>query len=1048
MARDVVIPDAIFPPPADPSGQASPKALNDVARAQRSIQITAAGRDSYIPIIYGGPERTAGLLYLARVYNSKLVLCLLLCRGPVEQISGVQMNDADVPAGVTVTTYDGSQVTADATLAAAIPGFAEAMTGTAYAVCQIPAGASQGFPRFTFEVKGLKVYDPRENRFTYSNALNNASGWTQALGSISQDATAPDGTLTAWTLTDNSAAAYQSISRSASVPADGASYSFSIAVKKTSGGTAPTFGVNVNLSGGTAQSRHLRLNTDTGVDAYGFWAVTPHPRDSTFWLCTTTITNNGTNTSLGFAIYPATSAYGAGTSDNVTATGSAVVCWFGRVNGSAPKAYTPTSASAVIPQTAWSDNPALILADYLADATYGARRTAGAAFWDSVSEAADFCDEMIGSPAEKRALLTFTMAEKRDVKDWIETLRSYVPCWVIEDGDVVQELVVDRPRPTDHVFTASSIAQKPAPRLFKRGVRDAPTVVEIGYTRTDVKPWAAGYAEATTGAGVRRKARIDMPGIRRHSQARRFAIERLNHYTLEDLEGEIAVFEDGLKVRKGDVAEVTDDIGLSSKKLRILGARDRGHGRWLLRGREYDPAAYSTVVETTPSSPNTGLPDPRDVAAATSLSITETVYLEKSLSADSLARGLIYQSRFDISWTASTYAYPCTYRVQILDGAQVIHEGTTPGTTYSSPAVQQGKTYTVKVFTRSGLGYESAALQDSKTAQGKLLAPGNVPAITSSIEIGGEVLLQWTPAVDIDVVRYEWRYGPTSGFDWSTATLIDRVDGLRARFRGLPTGAWRFAVKAIDSVGNYSATATTVDITVTSDADAFLQDREFVSPVLTNMIEIPALEGVWKRRWVTSLASDQWNTAIPNPVNSGANPVFSYHASVSGRWEGESWDFGAVVTGDWTIVADVTVLSGTAIYEIEHSNDGSSWTPETGTSWKGAARFVRPVIRSTTSSTLLLNSPPKMTLAAVTRRESSGGSVETSLASGPKTISLSGKYIKAVAINITPRGTAARIATVDNIVLSLTGANSFDVYIFDAAGAQVATDFSWDFEGF
>lgn len=1048
MARDVVIPDAIFPPPADPSGQASPKALNDVARAQRSIQITAAGRDSYIPIIYGGPERTAGLLYLARVYNSKLVLCILLCRGPVEQISGVQMNDADVPVGVTVTTYDGSQVTADATLAAAIPGFAEAMTGTAYAVCQIPAGASQGFPRFTFEVKGLKVYDPRENRYTYANDFANAA-WSSSLSSRVQGAAAPDGSATAWTLTDSSAVAYLALSRSYTVPNDGASYSFTISVKKTAGGTAPTFGVNLNFTGGTGVSRHLRLNTDTGVDAYGFWTVTPHPKDPGYWLCTTTIANNSSgNTALLFAIYPATSAYGGGAADTPAATGSAICCRPGMAFGAAPKAYTPTTASAVIPTTAWSENPALIVADYLVDANYGARRTAGASFWNSVSEAADFCDTLVGSPAEKRALLTFTMAEKRDVKDWIETLRSYVPCWVIEDGDVVQELVVDQPRATDHVFTASSIAQKPAPRLFKRGVRDTPTVVEIGYTRTDVKPWAAGYAEATTGAGVRRKARIDMPGIRRHSQARRFAIERLNHYTLEDLEGEIAVFEDGLKVREGDVSEITDDIGLSSKKFRILRARDRGHGRWLLRGREYDPAAYSTVVETTPSSPNTGLPDPRVVQAATSLSITETVYLEKSLSADSLARGLIYQSRFDVSWTASTYAYPCTYRVQILDGAQVIHEGMTPGTTYSSPAVQQGKTYTVKVFTRSGLGYESAALQDSKTAQGKLLAPGDVPAITSSLEIGGEVLLQWTPAVDIDVVRYEWRYGSTSGFDWTTATLIDRVDGLRARFRGLPTGTWRFAVKAIDSVGNYSAAATTVDITVTSDADAFLQDREFVSPTLTNMIEIPALEGVWKRRWATSLASDQWNTVMPNPVNSGANPVFSYHASVSGRWEGESWDFGAVVTGDWAIVADVTVLSGTAIYEIEHSNDGSAWTPETGTSWKGAARFVRPVIRSATSSTLLLNAPPKMTLAAITRRESSGGSVETSLSSGPKTITLSGKYIKAVAINITPRGTAARIATVDNIVLSLSGANTVDVYIFDAAGAQVATDFSWDFEGF
>jgi hypothetical protein len=48
--------------------------------------------------------------------------------------------------------------------------------------------------------------------------------------------------------------------------------------------------------------------------------------------------------------------------------------------------------------------------------------------------------------------------------------------------------------------------------LVKRGVRDTPNVVQIGFMRTDVKPWAMDYAEAVAGSpAVRRKARIDMP---------------------------------------------------------------------------------------------------------------------------------------------------------------------------------------------------------------------------------------------------------------------------------------------------------------------------------------------------------------------------------------------------------------------------------------------------------------------------------------------------------------------------------------------------------
>lgn len=861
MPRDTVIPNVTFPPRArDQSGQVAPPFTQSIALEQRRIQITGAARDAVVPIIYGGWERTGGLLYTATVNSgNELVLAIILCEGTVEEIGTVQMNDADLPAGVTVTKYTGSQTTVNSTLAGAIPGFAETLAGIAYLVVTVPQGASTGFPRFTALVKGRKVLDPR-----------------------------------------------------------------------------------------------------TGL-------------------------------------------------------------------------------------TVFSDNPALILADFLSSTVYGARKTVNAA---SVIEAANYCDDLIGSPAEKRCTLTMAITEKRPIMDWVDTLRAYVPCWICDNGAEVT-LVVDKARSSDHTFTASNIDAEPAPKLKKRGVSDLPTVVEVGYTRTDVTPWTTAYAEATTGAARRRVARIEMPGIRRYGQALRFATERLNHYTLEDLEVELGVFEDGIKVREGDVVTVTDAIGITSKQFRVLEATDRGHGRWLLKGREYDPAAYSTVVATDPTTPDVNLPNPRVVPAVTGLAVTEDVYLEKVVAADSLSRGFIYQSRFRISWIASAYSYPKSYRIQLLDGGSVVYEGATTDVNHTTPPIQQNKLYTIRVYTRGDLGFESAFAETTSTAVGKNLVPGNVPAITSALEIGGEVLLSWSPAVDVDIVRYEWRYGATSGFTWAGSTLIDRVDGLRARFRGLPVGTWRFAVKAIDSVGQYSATETTTDITITADDAAFLQDQEFSSPTLTNMALIPQLEGqdasAWETRWATRVSSDAWNSVMPNPVNSGANPVISYHASATSKFQGESWDIGATVTGDWVILPDVTVLTGSVIYEVETSTNGSSWTTQAaGTSYKGSARYVRPVIRCATTSTIQINKPPKMTLIANSRRESN---TTTSLASGAKTITLVNKYIKVNRVLVTPIGTTPKTATVDNIILSLTGSNTFDVYIFNDAGTQVASDFYWEFEG-
>lgn len=844
-----VIPNVVITTPQDPSGQIPPSQSTAAARESTRQQIMTASRDTVIPIVYGGFERMAGKVYLVRVYNQKLVLALILAEASpngIESIDNVELNDVALTGGswsgdsrtysngVIVKRYLGAQVSADPTLAAAISGFAEVLAGTAYIVVQVPKGVSPGFPRITAEVKGRKVYDPRDG--------------TQSLG------------------------------------------------------------------------------------------------DASTWK--------------------------------------------------------------------WSDNPALCLADFLASTTYGARKSVD---WSNVTTAANYCDETVGtSPnTEKRALLTLSLAEKRSVKDWVDVLRSYVPAWIDYAGEVAI-VVPDKARASDHTFTAENIDSEPAPRIRKRGVRDTPNVVEVGYMRTDVKPWAMAYASADTSPAVRRKARIDMPGIRRYSHARRVAIERLNHYTLEDLEGQVAVFEDGLKVTVGDVATITDDIGLSAKEMRILAKEDRGHGRWVLAFREYDPAAYSSSVETTPTTPDTGLPDPKSVAAPTGLTITETVYLEKALTADSLARGLIYQSRFDVNWTATTHVYPVIYRVQFWDGATLIHEGQTPGVSYASPAVQQGKTYTVRIYARNSLGFESAVLEGSQTAQGKLLAPGDVPAITMAFEIGGEVLLEWDPAIDIDIVRYEWRYTPgvTGGGSWTSATLIDRVDGLRARFLGLLTGTHRFYVKAIDSVGNYSANAATVDITVTTDANSFIQTVTFTTPTLSNMVAARKPDDPLTT-WISQY-SGTWNSAFSTAIAGFTNALVTYFGSGTSYLQTESFDFGTELSGDLAATWDATDVSGSGQPVIEHSLDGSAWTTVNGITAKATFRFVR--LKRTTTGFQKIHGMPTLTLNVLSREE---GQLVTTSSSIYKTVLLRGHYFAAISISVTPQGdgSATRTGIYDAVAL-------------------------------
>lgn len=652
--------------------------------------------------------------------------------------------------------------------------------------------------------------------------------------------------------------------------------------------------------------------------------------------------------------------------------------------------YYAQSAAAYL----WSDNPALCTADWLNSTVYGARRPVD---WQLVIEAADYDDGIIGG--EKRCLITLTIAESRNVEEWIDVMRGYVPAWVDYHGHTAL-LIADMPRAAaDHVLTAANIDQDPLPAIFKRGIRNRPNVVEIGYFKTDVKPWAMDYAVADMSPTTRRKARINMPGIRRYSQAYRFAVERLNHYNLEAIETVLGVFEDGLKVTLGDRFTVTDDIGLTATPMRGMGRVDRGYGRWLIGLRKYDANVFSDTVQTTPDTPDTGLPSITSVAAPTSLVLAEEVYLEKDQASDSLSRGFIYQSRVKVSWTASTHYYPVTYRVRLMDGLLVVDERTTKGLSYSSPPAQQGRGYTVEVTAFNDPGFVSSILSDTITALGKLLPPGNVPSILSAFEVGGTVYFRIEAAVDIDIDRYEWKYGDPGSFNYDTATLIDRIDGLRAQFSGLPIGTWRFGVKALDSVGLRSPTATTVDVTITSDSDAFIQDREFVNPNLTgaNLVAIPMLEGVWKQRWATSVASDQWGTVMPDPLSSGANPVASYHASATSKFVGESWDIGTTVTGDWQLTPNATALSGSLDYYLETSDNGSDWTRQPGQTWKGATRFIRPVIEALTTSTMLVDQPPKISLIALARSESGQIAVD---AAGTL-VELDGAYVGAQDLQLT-----------------------------------------------
>jgi hypothetical protein len=208
----------------------------------------------------------------------------------------------------------------------------------------LPYTATTTAPYTLTTARGLLIEEQRANLATFSNTLSDAS-WT-ALGTKNVAASAilsPEGVANAWTLTDSSAVAFDGVQKSATIAADGTTYTSSVYILKTSGSTSTTFGLNIAITGGTTVSTSVRINTDTGAVLSGTAVVT---NAGLWWRVSCSVTNNSSvgNVNLAIQLYPATAAYNTAT-DAVAATGSATVYGAQLEAGAFATSYIPTVAS-------------------------------------------------------------------------------------------------------------------------------------------------------------------------------------------------------------------------------------------------------------------------------------------------------------------------------------------------------------------------------------------------------------------------------------------------------------------------------------------------------------------------------------------------------------------------------------------------------------------------------------------------------------------------------------------------------------------------------
>jgi hypothetical protein len=604
----------------------------------------------------------------------------------------------------------------------------------------------------------------------------------------------------------------------------------------------------------------------------------------------------------------------------------------------------------------YSDNPAHAIADFIESTTYGMGQPVD---WATVATLASECDALVGG--ERKRVLNISLDSAQECKAWLDTLRDYASCWAVPEGGVYR-LVPDVPFPVGATWGTGVLApgswragvwstgvvplsfseaniRANTFKMTKRGVRQIPTVVEVTYTDTSVTPWvdrtlppvyAPGVLDGTTPT---RYARIPKPGITRHSEAYRYAIERINAYTLNDLSVSFTSFDEGLKVQVGDICSVSWAAkGLSSKLFRVMKCSNPEPGRWIISADEYDPAKYSSDVVAAPTYPDTTLDDPARPPAPTGLAVVEEVY---SVQAGN------YASRLRIEWDEPRYSALYGYRIEITQaGARQEVGSTRKGTAeYVTTALKEGLTYVVAVSVVSTTNAESAPATATIATNGKLSRPRDLVTF-AGFEVGGDVRLAWShldaagTLLDVDLAGTEVRWlsvadanaaGSTAAA-WALAKSAGNVRRFafpsdHGTIENVGTGHWRFMAVELDSVtsnasfpfGQESVNPITQDIPVTSDAGAFVAaNYSFTTPATFHLSQGGASQ------WVTDFG-DTFASLFTSNLATYTNILATYHTAGTSTLITETHDFGLSLTGDWSGSVPHADLSGAASTFIELS---------------------------------------------------------------------------------------------------------------------------------
>lgn len=385
------------------------------------------------------------------------------------------------------------------------------------------------------------------------------------------------------------------------------------------------------------------------------------------------------------------------------------------------KVYDPRSAT-----TAWSDNPALCIRDYLTSTKYGCAVPSSELNEQSFIDAANYCDELVNTTAvnQKRFTCNGAVDTSRPRLDTLTELLSSCRGQVIYESGKFKLAINAPSSATAFKLNEDNII---GDWEFLRGGSSVPNSITArfidpnwNYQPREVTWPEAGQANGflTADNSHLSPQQIDLPFTDNYYRAQQIAMTLLRE-AREDITVVLTAKQEALKLVTGDVVPLTHTTpAFTDKNFRVVAMALMPDATVRPVLREYDINAYTLDTQNTDPTPTgSGLPNPFTVSSPSALTLTanSTTAL--------ITQGGDVNPRIKLGWTPSTHAFVDHYEIEFKRTADSVWTPVAPALKDETEAyiwpVSDATPYDVRIRAVNTIGVPSSWVSTSVTTSTK-----------------------------------------------------------------------------------------------------------------------------------------------------------------------------------------------------------------------------------------------------------------------------------------------------------------------------------------